>query len=117
MKSATQIELDEKLLDAAHGNDIEGVRETLKLGADVNAKNQQGNTALILATCYGHTEVVKFLIAAKADVNITNEYGDTALIGAGWNDYIEIAKMLKKAGAIDCNDPRDEKLNEPRLSM
>ena len=36
------------------------------LNSDVNARNNWGNTALMYASRYGHTEIVKLLIEAGA---------------------------------------------------
>ena len=91
--------LKQKLLDAAKANNIDGVREALKLGAEVNAKDDWDYTPLIWAARYGYTEIANLLIAAKAEVNAKNKYGDTPLIWAASNGYTEIANMLKEAGA------------------
>ena len=100
MKTETADELlNQKLIDAAKGNNIKGVREEIKLGADVNAKDKYGDTALILAAWYGYTEVAKLLLAAGADVNAKDNGGYTALIWAAYYGHAEIAKMLRDAGA------------------
>jgi ankyrin repeat protein len=67
--------------------------------ADVNAQNQHGHTALILAAQSGHVEIVKSLIEAKADVNAQNEDGDTSLILAAWHGHGKIFKSLIEAKA------------------
>jgi serine/threonine-protein phosphatase 6 regulatory ankyrin repeat subunit B len=41
----------------------------LAAGADVNAKDKDGVTALMWASQGGHITVVQALLAAKADVN------------------------------------------------
>ena len=51
-----------------HGN-AERVRELLSTGADVDAKDKNGRTALIWVTSYGHTEIAKMLIEAGADLS------------------------------------------------
>ena len=99
LTEAERITLNQKLIDAARDNNIEGAREALKNGADVNAKDKAGKTALIWAARYGHTEVVKMLIAAGADVNAKNSDGNTALIWAAYYGHAEIIKMLIAAGA------------------
>ncbi len=57
---------ENKLINAVCENDTESVREALKAGADVNAKNEYGNTALILSACNGYTEIAKILRDAGA---------------------------------------------------
>jgi ankyrin repeat protein len=47
------------LLDAASKGNMESAKNALKAGANVNAKNKQGETALGLATFNGHIELVR----------------------------------------------------------
>jgi uncharacterized protein len=65
----------------------------------VNAKDQQGNTAVLLAAQRGHAEAVDALIAGKADLNLDNNDGMTALMYAAQNGYLRIVQALVKAGA------------------
>ena len=51
-------------------------------GAEVNAVDNDGNTALILAARKGHIEVVKALLDNRTDVDTGNEACNTALVGA-----------------------------------
>ena len=48
-------------------------------GADLNHQSSWGNTALILASMWGHTEVVRFLLSKGADTSLKNKDGNTAL--------------------------------------
>ncbi|KAI0537740.1 hypothetical protein GGR58DRAFT_470608 [Xylaria digitata] len=43
--------------------------------ANINASNNRGNTALLLATRYQHREMVRVLIALGADVEAANNDG------------------------------------------
>jgi len=54
----------------------------LKKGANVNAKDKYGGTALMYAAVKGHKEVVELLIENGADVNAKNIMGKTALMSA-----------------------------------
>ena len=49
----------------------------LRAGADVNARDQDGSTALMLART---PPMVKFLLAHGAEVDLRNKNGDTALL-------------------------------------
>ena len=78
---------------------LDKIRSCISAGVDVNAKDNDGWTALIYAACYGHTEIAKLLIADGADINARDNYGCTALIYAAINGYTEIARLLLSAGA------------------
>jgi ankyrin repeat protein len=69
----------------------------------VNAANNEGETALMSASRFGHLEIVKALIAAGANVNAVEWGGDTALTYASkydsGNGHTEIKKALIAAGA------------------
>ncbi len=65
----------------------------------MNAKDEDGLTALIYAVSMGHVEVVQQLLQAGADVNAKEKEGRTALTLAKEKGHKEVIKMLKKAGA------------------
>ncbi len=72
----------------------------LEAGADINAKDSSGNTALINASQIGRIKLVDMLLKRGADVNIQNNSGYTALMGSiTFEGYIGIAKMLIDARA------------------
>ncbi len=75
------------------------VRELIKRGVDVNAKDADGNTALLLAVRQGHSRVVPLLLAKGADVNAHSKSGDTALKSAKAKGLPSVIAQLKKAGA------------------
>ena len=69
-------------------------------GANVNAKANDGATALMVASLSGHKEIVEILIRAGADVNATIYDGEhTALSIANKKGHEEIAELLIAAGA------------------
>ncbi|CAD5125524.1 DgyrCDS13731 [Dimorphilus gyrociliatus] len=54
-------------------------RKLLELGADLNAKDKDGKTALMIAVINGHNELVELLLDSNCDLTIRNDYGKTAL--------------------------------------
>lgn len=79
-----------------------GIREMYKLlveGANVDARDDNGQTALMLAAHLGWTPVVERLIRAGADVNAQDDMGGTALMSAVDRSHGTIAKMLIRNGA------------------
>ena len=67
-------------MKAAKNGNIDWITELLNDGARVDTKNQDGETALMLAAENGHTECVKILLKNWADVNAKDEDGKTALL-------------------------------------
>lgn len=69
-------------------------------GADVNAKDGQGDTPLQVAIAWGgHENVVKVLIAHKADINSRDNDGNTPLWSAAARGYTNIIALLLRNGA------------------
>jgi ankyrin repeat protein len=67
-----------------------------------NAQDDQGNTALIIATrdiSRSADKIVRLLLEAKADPDIQGKYKTTALMNASKVNNINIVKQLLKAGA------------------
>ena len=56
------------------------IKDLIKSGANVNAKTDNGETALMWAVRHRNAEVVKALIEAGADINAKNNKGATALM-------------------------------------
>jgi ankyrin repeat protein len=83
---------------------INKVRVLLRRGANVNAKNEHGDTALILASSRGYVGVVRALLNHDGvDVNIQGCDGDTALIGATRNGHSHVVCDLLNHDGVDVN--------------
>jgi ankyrin repeat protein len=72
--------MENKIIHAAKVGNVENVRELLVGGAEVNAKDPDGWTALISACREGHSKVVKELLEAGADVQVKDKNGWTPLM-------------------------------------
>jgi ribosomal protein L17 len=90
--------VQEKASEAAWG-DATRVGALLSEGADLEARDRAGRTALLLATHGNHVEVARLLIAAGADVNAKDAISDTPYLYAGAEGHNEILKMTLAAGA------------------
>lgn len=64
---------------AATSDDATKVKDLIAKGADVNAQNKWGSTALMGASAGGYTDVVKALVENKADVNAKARTGEQRL--------------------------------------
>src|SRR4051812_11800537 len=85
------------LAAAIRDADAQAVGKLIEAGADVNARDAEGNTPLILAAFYAGPGCVELLLQNGADSNAANRSGVTALIRAA-TDY-EKARLLIAAGA------------------
>ena len=89
-----------KLIRSSMFGNREAVRRQLEQdGIDVNAKNSEGYTALILASSNGHKEIVEMLLEKGADVNAKDSDGWTALMWASRNGHTETVTILLEEGA------------------
>ncbi len=79
--------------------DIEAARRLLRAGADINARDRHGQTALMLAAHHGHRELVEMLIEHGADLNITAKYHLSALMLSVMAGHTGIVRRLARAGA------------------
>ncbi len=71
----------------------------MQQGADVNARDAQGRTALIAAVMGNHADMVRQLIAAHAELNHATRGTGTAVELAERMGEPDIAAMLLAAGA------------------
>ena len=87
--------------------DIKNASDLIKRGVDVNVQNDNGMTALMIASEAGHVELLVELLGVGADVNIQNSVGDTALILAtmeGQPDSLEILMKFEDESSIQGKD-------------
>jgi len=85
--------------DVSKNVDASKIKYLIERGADVEAKDNNGNTPLHLAVWSNHIETAKLLIERGADLEAKNKYGQTPLDWASYKDNIELAKLLLDAGA------------------
>ena len=77
------------------------VRLLISAGADLNIRNADGNTALMVAAVCGYCrDAFRLLVEAKADIDVQNStYGDTALMMTARRDDIDRMRLLIETGA------------------
>ena len=64
---------------AQYENNPELIKEMVKAGAELNTVNEDGATALHLATQHNNNAIVEALIELKANLNDKDQKGNTAL--------------------------------------
>ena len=81
-------------------NDYEDIlTDLIDAGADMNAKNDLGETPVWRAAHYGKHLGLQFLIAQGADVNTPNQYNITPLMEAASSGFDMCVDLLVRAGA------------------
>lgn len=86
---------------AARDGNLTQVRAALPAGAQVDAKDPSGATALFLAAQSGHLDVVEFLASRGADLNAVapvmvagQTYRVSALAAAALGWHVDVARLL-----------------------
>ena len=68
------VTLNEQFISSAEAGDTEQVLQLLQDGADINATDKQGRTAVLAATYQNEVETVKALIQEGANINIQDNH-------------------------------------------
>lgn len=63
----------------ANEGDLDGIKELLDSGSDVNFRDIDGRTALHVAACQGLTDVVELLIQRGAEIEPQDRWGSTVM--------------------------------------
>lgn len=92
-------ELDKKLLAASEKGSVDEIQNLLKDGANINAIDEYGVSAIHLATQGNKIEAVQELLSQKANIDSITTDGLTALHFAARKGYLEISVILLKNGA------------------
>eukprot|EP00466_Bigelowiella_natans_P017182 jgi/Bigna1/142794/aug1.73_g17502 len=94
------------IFEAARNNDLARLKSfKLSKKADVEAKDNDGDTPLILGCCNGHLEIVKYLVDMKANIEAKDNDGDTAVSWAIKEKHNDIVDFLR-------NDEEIQKIRE-----
>ena len=88
-----------ELFAAARADDANLIRKLLDRGVQVDVRNGQGRTALLIATHANSVNAARALIEAGADVNAKDNIEDSPYLYAGAEGRLDILKMTVAAGA------------------
>lgn len=91
------------LLDAVRAGNVDEVRMTIAV-ADLEARDSEGRTALLLATRANEVEIARLLIAAGAEVNTKDGIKDTPFLYAGAEGRDDILKLILATGRARLKD-------------
>jgi ankyrin repeat protein len=96
-KSTTPLQAD--FLAAASAGDSATIQTMLSKSVDLEFRDANGRTALLLATRHKAINVARILIEAGADVNAMDKITDSPYLYAGAEGPIEILRMTLEHGA------------------
>jgi ankyrin repeat protein len=85
---------DQSFLSAANAGDALAVKGFASAGINLNAKDENGDTALTAAAARGDVKIVNALLQGGADVNAQGSSKWTALLLALENERDEVATVL-----------------------
>ncbi|KAJ8761971.1 hypothetical protein K2173_006573 [Erythroxylum novogranatense] len=88
-----------RLMYLTNEGDLEGIRELLDSGVDVNFSDIDDRTALHIAACQGLSAVVALLLGKGAEIDPKDRWGSTPLSDAIYYKNHEVIKLLEKRGA------------------
>ncbi|KAL3644446.1 hypothetical protein CASFOL_009626 [Castilleja foliolosa] len=94
---SSNLEIFSPLLFVARANDVDALRKLIKQpNLDINEKDENGFTAVMVAAAGGHEETFRMLVSAGANLEIQNNYGETAITLAQNNDGFAILDELAR---------------------
>ena len=101
-----RLELGERLIEEAMLGNLDGVRELISYGADVNFANIKGVTPLMVAAHWDRVDVVRFLLERGVDVEVTEKsVGRNALMYSCLSGSPRCVELILEAGApVDSRD-------------
>ncbi|XP_022724402.1 serine/threonine-protein kinase STY17-like isoform X2 [Durio zibethinus] len=88
-----------RLMYLANEGDLDGIRELLDSGINVNFRDIDDRTALHIAACQGQADVVSLLLQRGANVESKDRWGSTPLADAIYYKNHDVIKLLEKHGA------------------
>ena len=91
--------MDADWQSAAESGEADGLKVLLDAGADVDAKDRYGQTALMLAARGGHLSAVRVLLEHSPGLDHTAKFHLSAVMLAAINGHLGIVEALVSAGA------------------
>ena len=94
MTAPTEAQNRKDIWSAARTAKLRLVGELLESGMDVDQRDSDGNTPLIMAAMAGKTEVARLLIERGADVDAKSNSGSAAIHSAAFLGHQGVVKLL-----------------------
>ena len=90
---------DQRLITGARGKIMPVVMAALNAGADIEARDEIGRTALMWSAFQGHDQMLAYLIDQGAEVNARDHGQRTALVWAAIAGRTGAVEVLLESGA------------------
>ncbi|CAH2044995.1 unnamed protein product, partial [Iphiclides podalirius] len=87
------------LMYAIEKDDLRGVKKMLDMGADVNAQDSDGRSALHEAVLKGNITIIEYLLKSGASVHLKTRCGESPLLTAVRRDDASAIELLLQCGA------------------
>lgn len=84
----------EEFLQAAADGDLAVVEQAIEAGADLEARDEEQRTALLLAATHDHVDVARALVEAGASPDAVDAQHDTPWLVTGVTGSVEMAEVL-----------------------
>ena len=94
LDAPVMVNADAALLSAAARGDADTVALARRAGADLEARDARGRTALLLAADADHLEVARLLVMLGADVNAIDGQHDTPWLVTGVTGSVSMGEVL-----------------------
>ena len=114
----TQARLDSALMEAIENNDLGRAKSLLGRGASPNARDKDGQTALVRASFVGDPDAellrvhpiafLKLLLQSGANVNLKGEAGETALMTAAQGSPDAVRLLLDRGARVNAQSESGE---------
>ena len=79
--------------------------KTHRFGADINAQDSDGDTALHVAATINNEQIFKLLLEKGASVDVKNKEGGTALMwAASYDDEPAVRALVAHGASLDLKD-------------
>jgi ankyrin repeat protein len=92
--------LDKTLLDAIRDGDRTQVQHLLQQGANANARDEAGDTALMRAALYADAEMMRVLVESGADIQVRGQDGTAPLLRTT-HDLDKMRLLLDRGAPVD----------------
>ena len=109
--------LADALREAARAGRTDAVAALLEAGADPDATDAEGRSALLVAAWHGRARVVELLLAAGADAAARDHHGRSAAELARRAGMSGLARRLRGAGSPPASTPAEPSRPEPAFLL